>query len=298
MSRTVKDALKIAQRKIRPIRFHETIARRGYAEGGDISTGEPMSVPEKPETIGMQLRQLANGKRAGVFVAKGTPGVSLPEKMRVFRTQEGNIIFNPEAISREEIEDAVTSGRLNELLGYVQSKPEALEESLEQGDAPRVVVSRDQNGIEQDAAAVSPDRVEEQANIFEDRAQGGSTISVEDLSSSVVRDRLAEGGVPDEESQEKFLKEYLAGSAPQYEPEAGIETALDWAALLPGAGAIKAAGFYPTGRGGYRPGIVEDLERGRTFAAVRDALGLTLPLYTGVNRGLRFFDIKQKPSKK
>jgi len=299
MDRVIDKALKIAQGKVRPIRFHQTIAQRGYSEGGAaLTTGEPMSAPERPQTLALQMQQLANGKRAAVFVARGSKLGNIPEDMDVINTREGDIYFNPELISEEEVTEAATSGRLNELLDYVQSKPEAIEESLEQGETPRVVVSRDADGIEQDAAAVSPDRVEEQAEIFADRANDGSTISEEDLNSPVVRDRLAEGGVPDEESQEKFLKEQLEGSAPQYDPEAGIETALDWAALLPGAGAIKAAGLYPTGRGGYRPSIVNDLEHGKTLAAVRDALGLTIPLYTGANRGLRFFDIRQNPSKK
>lgn len=181
MSRTVNEALKIAQRKVRPI---------------DGSTGEPRTVPEKSETIRMQLRQLANGKRAGVFVARGTKGVTLPEGMRVAQMREGNIIFDPSVISKEEVIDAAQSGRLNELLGYVQSKPEALAQSLELGELPRMVVSRDENGVEQDSAAVSPDRAEEQAAVFADRARGGSTISTEHLNDGVLRDRMAEGGVP------------------------------------------------------------------------------------------------------
>ena len=197
MDRVIDKALKIAHGKVRPIRFHQIIAQRGYSEGGAaLTTGEPMSAPERPQTLALQMQQLANGKRAAVFVARGSKLGNIPEDMDVINTREGDIYFNPELISEEEVTEAATSGRLNELLDYVQSKPEAIEESLEQGETPRVVVSRDADGIEQDAAAVSPDRVEEQAEIFADRANDGSTISEEDLDSPVVRDRLAEGGAP------------------------------------------------------------------------------------------------------
>lgn len=278
MSRTIDDALRIAQRKIRPIRFHQTVARRGYENGGaPITTGEPPSVPERPETLAMQMNQLARGKRASVFVARGARPVNIPEGMDVVYTREGSIYFNPDFISREEVIQSAGGGKLNELLGYVQSKPEALEQSLEQGELPSLVVSRDENGIEQDAAAVSPDRVDEQAEIFADRAMGGSTISKEDLFSNVVRDRMADGGVPDEESQEEFLKEQLEGSAPQYDPEAGILTGkragLMAAGFAPGSGIASAVGKFPTAEGGFEPSVKEDIKEGHYGSAALKALG-------------------------
>lgn len=283
MDRVIEKALKIAQGKIKPIRFHQTIAQRGYSDGGAaLTTGEPMSAPERPQTLALQMQQLANGKRAAVFVAKGSRLGNIPEDMEVINTREGDIYFNPELISEEEVTEAATSGRLNELLDYVQSKPEALEKSLEQGETPRVVVSRDADGIEQDAAAVSPDRVEEQAEIFADRAKGGSTISEEDLNSPVVRDRLAEGGVPDEESQEKFLKEQLEGSAPQYDPEGGWKTAKEagrMAATMTTPGAIAdAAGMLGA------PSIKENIGKGKYLDAALQAAG-TIPVVGPLAKG-------------
>lgn len=272
MDRVIDKALKIAQGKVRPIRFHQTIAQRGYSEGGAaLTTGEPMSAPERPQTLALQMQQLANGKRAAVFVAKGSKLGNIPEDMDVINTREGDIYFNPELISGEEVTEAATSGRLNELLDYVQSKPEAIEESLEQGETPRVVVSRDADGIEQDAAAVSPDRVEEQAEIFADRANDGSTISEEDLNSPVVRDRLAEGGVPDEESQEAFLKKELEGSAPQYDPEGGKETAKEAGRFIAGMttpGAIADAAGYLGG-----PSALENWKQGNKGTAALQVAG-------------------------
>lgn len=97
-----------------------------------------------------------------------------------------------------------------------------------------------------------------------------------------------------------FVQQQLQSGAPQvhqYDPQAGVKTALEFARWAPGAGAVKAVGLYPNGSGGYLPSMKEDLERGRPIDAVIDALGLAIPTYTGVNRALRFFDIKQPPKK-
>ena len=106
-----------------------------------------------------------------------------------------------------------------------------------------------------------------------------------------------QSGKPDEFAQEKFIKEQLEGSAPQYTPEEGLATALEYGRLLPGVGALKAFGLYPDGRGGYQPSLREEMETGQTADAVRDTLGIAVPVYGGVRRGLRFFDVKQKPKK-
>jgi hypothetical protein len=92
------------------------------------------------------------------------------------------------------------------------------------------------------------------------------------LNSPVVRDRLAEGGVPDEESQEAFLKKELEGSAPQYDPEGGKETAkeaaLIGASFLPGAGIADAAGYMGN------PSLKENLQKSRYFDAALQGVGM------------------------
>jgi hypothetical protein len=87
------------------------------------------------------------------------------------------------------------------------------------------------------------------------------------------------------------------GQLPQYDPQGGVATALGLAQWLPGAGGIKAFGFYPDGRGGFLPSMKEDLENGRPIDALRDAFGIAGPAYKAAGRATRFFDIKQ-PAKK
>lgn len=84
-------------------------------------------------------------------------------------------------------------------------------------------------------------------------------------------------GAPDEESQEKFLKEQLEGSAPQYEPEAGLKTAkeaaLMGAGFAPGSGLATASGRFPTAEGGFEPSVKEDIKAGKYGSAALKTLG-------------------------
>lgn len=84
-------------------------------------------------------------------------------------------------------------------------------------------------------------------------------------------------GVPEEESQEKFLKEQLEGSAPQYDPEAGLLTGkragLMAAGFAPGSGVATAAGKFPTAEGGFEPSVREDIREKRYGSAALKALG-------------------------
>jgi len=292
MNRTIKDALNLAQRIKTPIRYHQTIARRGYATDGSVetplTTGEPETVPERPETLGLQLQQLVQGKRSAVFVSNASPNVVVPPKMKVVQTREGQIFFNPKKIDQDKVVSAVRNGELNKLLDYVQPKGEAQQQSFAQGVRPNAVVSRNGDGVEQDAAIVSPGNEEEQAQIFADRAEPGSTVGVEDPDFETVPSRMqfnrggyaTDGsveGVPEEESQEDFIKKELEGSAKQYDPEAGILTGkragLMGAGFAPGSGLVTAAGKFPTAEGGFEPSVKEDIKNKHYGSAALKTLG-------------------------
>jgi hypothetical protein len=105
--------------------------------------------------------------------------------------------------------------------------------------------------------------------------------------------------IPGDAAHEFVRQQLQSGEAQQrqYDPQAGLITALDFARWTPGAGAVKAFGLYPDGKGGYLPSMREDLTDGRPIAAVLDALGIAIPAYRGVSKGLRFFDVRQPPKK-
>lgn len=101
------------------------------------------------------------------------------------------------------------------------------------------------------------------------------------LAKNVKRHKYADAGVvddvSDEASQEEFLRRELEGSAPQYDPEAGLLTgkkaALMAAGFAPGSGLASAAGKFPTAEGGFEPSVKEDIKAGHYGSAALKALG-------------------------
>lgn len=153
------------------------------------SSGGQPTVPEKPVTLDMQIEQLTAGKRDAMLVPLGNPAqVPTPPGMERIETSEGAVIYNPNRLGKEAVLSAAIDGRIGDLTGYVQTKTEA-------GPGAATVVSRNAQGVEQDAALVSPDRVAEQAAVFAGRAQPGSTVGVEPTE-QVIADRLGETQAP------------------------------------------------------------------------------------------------------
>jgi Phage tail lysozyme len=90
---------------------------------------------------------------------------------------------------------------------------------------------------------------------------------------------FAEGGVPDERSQEEFLKKELAGSLPQSNEAEGLRTGerlgLMAGAFAPGSGVASASGYYPSvdHPSGFEPSAKQDWNEGRYFDAGVKAAG-------------------------
>lgn len=109
---------------------------------------------------------------------------------------------------------------------------------------------------------------------------GTPTDDQQDFTGSV------ELGRPDEVSQEAFLQEQLQGSAPQYDPEAGMLTAkragLMAAGFAPGSGIATAAGQFPTAEGGKEPSMAEDWRKGEYLSAGLKGLGAAGDIAYGV----------------
>ena len=81
----------------------------------------------------------------------------------------------------------------------------------------------------------------------------------------------------EEKARNRFLREELKVSAPQYDPSAGMMTgkqaALFGAGLLPGSGIASAAGKFPTAEGGFEPSLAEDLRNKEYLSAGLKGLG-------------------------
>ncbi len=78
--------------------------------------------------------------------------------------------------------------------------------------------------------------------------------------------------------QSRFIRGLLDDRSdpqmPQYDPQAGLDTALEIGSHVPPMPWIVAMGAYPDGHGGLRPGLIEQIEKGRYSDAARDALYL------------------------
>lgn len=154
-----------------------------YPEGG--VTGE-VTVPETPESLQDQQEKLVAGDIPAMLFpwtqkpARGVQGrtqeLALPEGFDRVTTREGIIHFDPKVYKRQAIITAVDNGRINDILGYVQSKPEvAMAEAA--GDGPaRAIVERGPNGEERGAALVSPSQEAAQVEMFRRRQSPDSTI--------------------------------------------------------------------------------------------------------------------------
>lgn len=84
-----------------------------------------MIVPEKAETIGAQLRWLAEGKRRAVLL---TPGAALPalrEEWGTVNTRAGLFVYRLSSITADDIAQAVERDEIGLVLDYgVPRKPE------------------------------------------------------------------------------------------------------------------------------------------------------------------------------
>jgi hypothetical protein len=116
----------------------------------DITAAKP-TVPERPETIKAQLKQLTARKRRVVMLPKGTPGI-VPKGMKLFRDEYGNrYIYHPQLITEGKIRKAIQTNSLPSILGATKNGMGAPDKS--QLSESIAVVGRTRNGVTTQATA-------------------------------------------------------------------------------------------------------------------------------------------------
>ena len=136
------------------------------------------TVPEKPETLQDQQDKLVNGEVPAMLFTKGDEELALPEGMERVETPDGVVHFDPYAYTADQILRLSKAGRINDVLGYVQSK-EDVANKQQQGIPAVAVTERAPDGTERRAAATSLDRVQEQVDQFVRQASPDSTVRTE-----------------------------------------------------------------------------------------------------------------------
>lgn len=125
------------------------------------------AVPEKPETLRLQMNQLNQAKRPAMLF---TPGETvLPHRPGLVETETpvGTWVHDPSKVTADQIRTKVADGSYHELLGITEPKS---------GNTTQVVTSRAPDGTEVESAAVSPKNEAAQKETFQQRAPEGATV--------------------------------------------------------------------------------------------------------------------------
>jgi len=154
------------------------------------------TVPEKPETIGIQVKQLADGGRKTIMLPNGTASpASIPAGVESLQTPAGTFLYDPEQIEPKEIHQAVAENRLPEILGPADGGLGAPDKSQIQGE-PIAVVARDANGTEVQATVT--DRANLNRTLEQSRkvTPEGGAVGIEAMA-DVLAKRTAPAVTPD-----------------------------------------------------------------------------------------------------
>jgi len=170
------------------------------AMGGGIP-GEPMSdtgmnVPESPEALQAQQREVAAGRKPAVMFPRGTPELPLVAGLERVVTDRGVFHFDPLQVTAEDIVQASREGRENEVLGLGPlSKGDVASESMMSGEPPVAITQRDPMGREVRASMATPSTVGIQADTMLRSAPPDHDIDVEPIDGVLEQRGVAERAI-------------------------------------------------------------------------------------------------------
>ena len=197
------------------------------------------TMPERPETMELQVQQLAAGQRKVVMFPKGTPTpTQFPmveagqQPISLQHDKFGNVYaYRPDLISKHEISTAASHNKLPEVLGSALNGMGASDKSILPSDAP-VVVSRAPDGTTVQATAT--DDIRRTVDAAKDVTPPGGAVTIES-----VEQQMAERAAPPPASAPQILPQ-----APQ--PPLGREV-VPTQPRQPGVGAVIPGGGMADG---------------------------------------------------
>jgi hypothetical protein len=203
------------------------VGRMTYANGGSVDdTG--ITMPETPESLLAQQRQLIEGRRIAQMFPAGTEELPLPPGMERVETPRGVFHFDPMRISAREVVEASNSRRENEVLGLgPMSKDDVARIMQQTGEEPVSIVERDPMGNEVRGSLATPSTVGVQADTILRTADPKHVVDVEPVEDVIAQRAMrvarAEGGKVDRKP------ELHAWEPPWYNRAAyGVGDALDY----------------------------------------------------------------------
>lgn len=112
------------------------------------------TVPEAPATLKEQEKALDEGRRPAVMYPNGTPAPQqTPEGTQRVETPAGTFVINPSMVTPEQVQQAVATGRENEILALGPANKADVAASAQAGSPEVAVVERTPAGTEVRAAA-------------------------------------------------------------------------------------------------------------------------------------------------
>jgi hypothetical protein len=127
------------------------VSPEAFLSGG--KTSAKPTVPETPDTLKLQVGQLAAGDRRAVMFPRGTPLVKRPAGVKYYQDADGNTYFyNPKLTDQRSIDAAISENRLPALLGATEGGMGAPDKTALAGE-PVAVVGRTREGVTTQATA-------------------------------------------------------------------------------------------------------------------------------------------------
>lgn len=148
-------------------------------------------IPEKPETMAIQVQQLASGLRRAVYFPHGTPLVKRPKHLKSLETPEGLFMYDPAKLDSATIIKAQETGRLNEILGAANGGmgPQSKTDIAASGEDPVAVVGKAADGTTTQGTLATPERAPEAIRQTGKVTPAGGTVMIQSPR-KVLRDRL------------------------------------------------------------------------------------------------------------
>lgn len=202
------------------------------ASGGVAPPEGPSTIPETPETLKLQQRQLLNGHRRVQMFPRGTPELPLPRGMNRTEHANGSFHYDPRRINEHDIHRLSSAGRENDMLDLGPYSKDDVLKRMQGGEVPVAVVERHPDGTEARAAIGTHTTADRQMAAMNRSKSPGHIVRVEDPRETIGHRLRAFGGrVPG----------FAGGGAPMGEappPTNGAGAVLTGTPYGPGSGWI------------------------------------------------------------
>jgi hypothetical protein len=161
---------------------------------GGVAPAEQITLPETPETLKLQQRQLLSGHRRVQMFPRGTPELPLPRGMSRINHPNGTFHYDPRRIDGRDIHRLSTEGRENDMLDLGPYSKDDVLKRLRGGEVPVAVVERHPDGTEVRAAIGTHTTADRQMAAMNRTKSPGHIVRTEDPRETLGHRLRAFGG--------------------------------------------------------------------------------------------------------